>query len=148
MKLYNYLLFCLYNFYAYRLKEKSGHLISVTIFSTVIIYINLFTVYVFMNYLELLPMFPNKYFVIVIMISLGVVNYYFIVRHKKFLNQDFKRGIRGGIIVIVYLILTTIAFILVANLNRAKLEKQRLERTLKTEQKPSLEEKVEKWFKE
>lgn len=154
MKAYHFLLFTIYRFYTDRMKEESVLLFSVTVASTVIIYVGLFTIYAFANYVNLIPMFPNKFYVVGAMTVIGLLNYYFIIRHKKFLSYNFKKDVKGGFLIIAYIVLTAVAFIIVANLNRDKLEKQRLANPVKTEEvqikkdeKPkSLEGRIRKWF--
>lgn len=54
--------------------------------------------------------------------------------------------------VVGYIVLTALTFILVANLNRARLAKERLANPVETEEvqqkRPSLEGKIRKWFKD
>jgi divalent metal cation (Fe/Co/Zn/Cd) transporter len=156
LKSYYYLLFRIYSYYEGRPNEKNIILFSVTAVSTVVGFAFLFTIYLFLDYLDVLPMLPNKYYVIGVMILLGVFNYILFVRQKKFLEYGFKKDVNGGLLIVAYIVLIAAIFITVANLNRAKLNKQRLANPVKTEQlqkqkddKPkSLEGRIRKWFEE
>ena len=145
MSVYNYLLFRLYTFYDK--KEKDSVLFSVTAASTVIVYISLFTIYALFDYLNIVKMFPNKYYVIPIMIGLGFLNYYVFVRNKRFLTYDFKKSLGKDLMLIIGLLLILTSFIIIANKNRAKIKKQNLNSNFeKVEKRPSLEGKIRKWF--
>jgi hypothetical protein len=68
-----------------------------------------------------------------------------------FLKCGFKKTLKGGVLVISYILFTALFAITIANLNRAKLVKHRLENSVKIEEiqekKPkSLEGKIRKWF--
>lgn len=98
MNAYYYLLYRIYKYYANKPKENSILLFSVTAFSTVVIYIGLFTIYLLLNYLGLAPMVTSKYYVIIIMLILGVINYYGFVKPKKYLQLNFKSDFKGGMV--------------------------------------------------
>ncbi len=121
MRAYYYLLFRVYQFYITKPKEKSIILFNVSAISTIVVYLPLFTLYLFLNYIDLLPMVSSKNYVILIMVLLGVVNYYLLVRPKKFLDYDFKKDFKGGVLIVLFLLIMVISFILIANYNRAKI---------------------------
>ena len=109
------------------MKEKYAVLFSITAASTVIVYLGLFTIYSFLDYLEIISMFSNKYYVVVLMISLGIINYILFIRSKKFLDYGFKKDIKGGVLILFYIFITAASFIAVANCNRAKIFEQQSE---------------------
>lgn len=121
MKAYYYLLFRIYQLYVDKPKEKSIIIFNVSAISAVIIYLPLFTFHLFLNYMDLLPMFSGKFHVILVMVLLGIVNYYLFIRPKKFLDYDFKKDFKGGVLIILFLLIVVISFILIANYNRAKI---------------------------
>jgi hypothetical protein len=146
MRAYYYLLFRLYNFFDKR--EKQNVLFNVTVASTIIIYVGLFTIYIFLEYLDILVIFQNKYFVIPIMVGLSLINYYVFVRHKYFLTNHLRSGLKNDLFLITCVLLIIGSYIIIANKNRAKLEEQRLPNAKleKVEKPHSLEGKIRKWI--
>jgi len=72
-----------------------------------------------------------------------------IVEKKRFLEMNFSKTIKGGWIVVIYLVFTVVFYIAGANLNRAKVFKNKeLHNKEQVKQKPSLEEDIRKWFRE
>jgi hypothetical protein len=119
MKIYYYLLFRIYRFYIDILKEEDIPLIFVTSVSTILIYINIYTINVVLGLFNIGPIIDSKFFVISVLIAIWIVNYVFFVKPKNFLEYNFKKNRLGGFFIIVYIILTGVLFILVANHNRA-----------------------------
>jgi len=72
VKAYYYLLYRIYIFYTEKMKEEQVPLIYVASISTLLIFINLFTLFGALSYYDLIPMFPNKYYVIATIIILWV----------------------------------------------------------------------------
>ena len=124
MKLYYYFLYRIYMFYKDTLKEKYFISFSVVTVSTVVIFIGLYTIYLYLDFIEIVPMFSNKFYVIPIMLSLGVFNFYFFIKPMKFLELNFKKDTKGGILVILFLLFITLTYVLVANKNRLKINKE------------------------
>lgn len=111
-------------FYKDTLKEKYFISFSVVTVSTVVIFIGLYTIYLYLDFIEIVPMFSNKFYVIPIMLSLGVFNFYFFIKPMKFLELNFKKDTKGGILVILFLLFITLTYVLVANKNRLKINKE------------------------
>jgi purine-cytosine permease-like protein len=144
MKAYYYLLYRIYKFYTDQIKEKSGIMFSITAVSSVLIFFVLFTIYGFLNYLDLIPNFLDEKYVIIAMILIALVNYYFFIRKKRFLNYNFKKDFKGGASIVFFILVIAISYITVANFNRNKIFSNK-----KIEQegsKPSLEGRIRKWF--
>ena len=108
-------------FYKDTIKEKSNYTLSASFVSTVLISINLMSVYFLLEYLDLLPFIPSKYYIAVFMIILWIINYYGIVRKEEFLKFNFRKDKKGGILIILFMIATAVLFISIANLNREKI---------------------------
>ena len=124
MKIYYYLLYRIYSFYVDKKNEKSTVLFSVTAVSTLIIYFLFFNIYLFLDYLDIVRMFSNKYYVVFYMFLLGLFNYYFFIKQKIFLGYNFKKDYKGGLLIILFALLLIVLFILIANLNRTKIFNQ------------------------
>lgn len=155
MKILYYLTFCIYRFAIDRGIERDIPLFYVSLVLTVLIGVNIFTIYFLLNYLhfvsDIKDFLPNKFYVLIPMVVLWSIIYFGIARPKRFLNYNFEKTKKGGFTVMGYMILTALTFILVANLNRARLAEERFANPVKTEQvqkKPSLEGKIRKWFKD
>lgn len=121
MKAYQYFLFRIYMFYKDTMKEKDLLIFYTSIVSTVIIQINLLSVYFALELTELVPTIPNKYYIILTGVIIFVLNYYLIVRKKKFLDYSFEKGKTGGIITIGIFIITVAFAVIVLNIHPAKM---------------------------
>lgn len=121
MKAYQYFLFRIYMFYKDTMKEKDLLIFYTSIVSALVIQINLISLYFALELIELVPSIPSKYFVILLGIIIFILNYYLIVKEKKFLNYSFNKGKLGGIFTIGIFILTAAFAITVANIHRAKI---------------------------
>lgn len=155
MRVLCYLMFRIYSFYVDRGIERDIPFYYMSLAVTVLVGFNLYTIYFLLNYLhfvgDITEYLPNKFYVLIPMAVLWSIIYFGIARPKRFLKYDFEKTIRGGFAVVGYMVLTALTFILVANLNRARLAEERLANPVKTEQvqkKPSLEGKIRKWFKD
>jgi len=149
MKVYNYLLFRIYRFYTDKIKEKDIPLIYTSTVSTVLVYFNLYAIYSFLVYKDFVKeLMPNKYYVLITMGIIWILNYLFFVKRARFLECDFTKDIGGGVLIIIYFLFTITTSIVVANYSRAKIEIQRHSHPTANpiKQKPSLEGKVKKWF--
>jgi len=149
MQPYNYLLFRIYKFYTNIIKEKDIPLFYTSCLSTALIFFNIYTLYTYLIYRGLfIDIMPNKYYVIVPIFIIWFLNYLILVRPQRFLEYDFEMNFKGGVVVIIYLLFTIFAFIIVANLNRAKIENQKQNHVVVSpiQQKPSLEGKIRKWL--
>lgn len=153
MRVLYYLMFRIYRYAIDRGIERDIPFFYASLAATVLVGINLYTIYFLLNYSNLVRDFlPNKFYVLIPMLILWSIIYFGIARPKRFLNYDFEKTRKGGLAVVGYIVLTALTFILVANLNRARLAEERLANPVKTEEvkekKPSLEGKIRKWFKE
>lgn len=151
MKAYYYLLFRIYKYYKDKQNENEFQaLFSATIVSTVLASFVILFFYGLANYFNLLPMYPNKFYAIMFFILIGLINYYFFVRKKKFLNFDFHKDKKGGIYIVTFIIVLSTSFIILANINREKIFKERNKdlQIRETEKRPSLEGKIRKWLEE
>lgn len=150
-----YLTFRIYRFYIDKLSEFHIPLIYTASVVSILLWINIFTLYALFAHLHLVSditeFIPNKFYVLIPMSILWSIVYFGIIRPKGFLNYNFEKTKKGGFAVVGYIVLTILSFILVANLNRARLAEKGLANPVKTEEvqkKPSLEGKIRKWFKE
>lgn len=125
MKVYQYLLFRIYMFYKDTIKEKANFSLSASLVTTVLISINLMTIYFLLDYLDIIVQILNKFYVVIFMTLVWMINYYGIVRKEKFLTYSFQKDKRGGFMVVGVIILTAFLAILVCNLNREKIFKGR-----------------------
>lgn len=151
IRAYNYLLFRIYKFYTDRMKEKDIPLISVASISTLLIFFNIFTIYsllIYKGYFN--DIIPSKYYVLIPIVVIWLLNYFLFVRREFFLEYDFRKDVKGGLLIVFYIVITAAAFIIVANYNREKLFKHQQEQPVKeqVEQRPSLEGKIRKWWKD
>ncbi|GAB3430188.1 hypothetical protein [Niabella aquatica] len=150
-----YLTFRVYRFYIDKLNESHIPLIYTASVVSILLWINIFTLYALLAHLHLVrdmtEILPNKFYVLIPMSVLWGIIYFGIVRPRRFLNYDFEKTRKGGFAIVSYIVLTALTFVLVANLNRARLAEERLANPVKTEEvqkKPSLEGKIRKWFKD
>ncbi|MGJ1438718.1 hypothetical protein [Sphingobacterium siyangense] len=132
------------------MKEKAIPLVYVTTVSSLFIYLNLFTIYGYLLYRDLIDeMISGKFQVIVFMVIVLCLNYILFIKGKRFLNYNFKKDFKGGLMIAIYMLLTATSLIWVINLNRAKIFEQQRREPLKehTPRRPSLEGKIREWFK-
>jgi hypothetical protein len=149
MRAYNYLLFRIYRFYTDRIKEKDIPLIYTSSVSTILVYFNLNTIYSYLVYKDVVKeIIPNKFYALIPMVIIWVLNYFIFVRRARFLECNFRKDIRGGVFVIMYFLLTAALAINIANYSRSKITELRRNhpKVSQTKQKPSLEGKIRKWF--
>ena len=147
MKAYYYFLYRIYWMYKNKNKESDIQaLYSATAVSTTIISINLVSLYGIADYFDVVAALENKYYVMFIMVIIGCINHYFFVREKKFLNCDFQKDKKGGVLIVAYLFALGILFTTLANINREKIFKERAGKILNAPRKESLEGKIRKWF--
>lgn len=102
------------------MKEKDLLIFYTSIISTVIITINLFTLYYSLVLLEVTFKIPNKYYTIALGLLIYIINYNFIVKKRKFLDYNFEKSKMGNFFTIGVFIVTATCAILVANMHRAK----------------------------
>ena len=146
---YYYFLFRIFRFYKDRYKEGDKSAIwSVICVSTTCIGFNLLTVYFFFDFVDILPMFSNKYWAMSFMIGVGIVNYLFFIKDKKFLNCGFIKDRKGGAKIIAYFIISVAISIVIANFNREKIFAERRANPPTEEVVPqnSLERQIRDWW--
>jgi amino acid transporter len=151
MKVYYYLLYRIYNYYLNDRNSNIGNaLFRTNAFSTIVVFFIILAIYLFLNYLDFVPIIESKFYALLVALLLGVVNYYLFIKPKKFLYQHFKKDFNGGVAIVIFLLVVLSSFIIVANFNREKIFKTRpeIEKTVPTEAKPSLEGKIRKWLKD
>lgn len=119
MKIYYYLLFRIYMFY--EKFEKENVVIYTLAFSTVLIGLNLITIYLFLNFYDIITQIPSKTLGITLIIFLGLCNYFFVLKNKIFLEQNFEKDRKGGVYVVIYIILTFSFTFLMAKFNRERI---------------------------
>lgn len=108
-------------FYKETVKEKSNFTLTASLVSTVLISINLMSVYFLLEYLDVFPFIPNKYYIITFMIIVWVFNYYGIVRKEEFLKFNFIKDKKGGWLIVLYFIISISFSIFIGNLKREKI---------------------------
>lgn len=114
-------------FYKDSKKETGNYLFSTSIVSTTIICVYIITIHLYLEFIGVVRQIPNKYYIIFFMILVWFFNYYFIVKKEKFLNYNFKKDKKGTFVIIIFFILTALFSISIANKNREKIFKERLE---------------------
>lgn len=154
MRAYYFLLFTIYRFYKDTMRETQMLMFYTAGVSSVLFGFNLLTIHSLLKYYDLAEPIPNDFVLLSGGLLLGLLNYFLIVKKGKFLECGFKKSSWGGLSVISYIVITAVLAIVVANLNRDKIDRQRLANPVKMEQiqkdeKPkSLEGIIRKWFKE
>lgn len=147
MKVYYYFLFRIYRLYKDKNKESDAQaLFSATAVSTTTLSINVFSFYGVLDYFDFVPTLENKYITILIMLIFGWINHYFFVRERKFLNYGFQKDIKGGFLIVAYLILSVFFAVTEAQFNREKIFKENVGQIFNETRKESLEGKIRKWF--
>lgn len=148
MRAYNYFLFRIYVFFRDVVREKNDTIFfKITVFSSVFIFINVFTLSAIITNYHIDNILPNKYYIVPYMMAIFGLNYYLFIKRRSFLDYNFKTDRKGGLLVIIYMIFTVTSFILVANENRSRIEQKHPE-TIETDTtRGSLEKDIEDWFK-
>lgn len=147
MKFYYYFLFRVYRLYKDKSHETDSQAIfSVTAVSTVILCFFILSLYGVANYLGLRPLFTEKSTTIVFAMIVGAINYFFIIRKKKFLKFNFEKDVQGGFAIVLLLVLLAGLFIVIANFNRERIFRQGKDSKSNQPRKESLEGKIRKWF--
>ena len=117
-----YLLFRIYKFYTDRMKEKEIPLFYTSCVSTILIYFNLMTIYVLLVYWDLVAeIITGKYYSLIPMAIIWLFNYFLFVRSEIFLKYNFRKDVKGGILIGFYIFITAASSIAVANYNREKI---------------------------
>lgn len=119
IKPYYYLLFRIYCFYIDKMKEEDIPLFYVTSISSLLIFLNLYTINILVVIFSSYSFINNSYIAIIFLISIWILNYFTFVRFKKFLEFNFRKDKKGEVLVLIYIILSAVVFILAANAHRA-----------------------------
>ena len=150
MKIYQYLLFRIYRFFTDTVKEKNIPLLYVAAISSTLIYFNLFTASSFLEYKGLTPkIITHEIHVVASMVIIFILNFYLIIKRKKFLEFNFRKDAQGGALVFLYLFLTLSSTIIMADYHRN--EEQAKQKQVSSKQKgvvkPSLEGDIKRWWR-
>ena len=129
MRIYNYLLFRLYDYYNRVRNEDTGLSLYFTVTaSTLIICFTLYTTFVYIDYYFLTSLkfiITGKASVVFLMGIIGFVNYWFFIRERKFVNYNFKTDKKGGFVIIGFIAILALSFVFIANKNREKIFEER-----------------------
>ncbi len=119
----------MYNYYLEKGKEEDWVAISrILLVSTLLIYLSLYTAFAYVDFYFvkfLNKIVTGKLSVIIIMATIGFLNYWLFIRPKKFLNYNFKPDKKGGYTIIGFIVFLALMFVLIANKNREKIFKER-----------------------
>lgn len=105
--------------------------------STLIIYFILYTAFAYVDFYSvnfLNKIVTGKLSVIIIMAIIGILNYWFFIKPKKFLNYNFKPDKKGGYAIIGFIVLLVLIFVFIANKNREKIFKEREKARIESKQ--------------
>lgn len=135
MRIYNYLLFRIYDYYIRVRKEDAGLSLYFTVTaSTLIIWFILFIVSAYIDFycLEFSHIAEtNRFSIIISMTIIGLLNYWFFIKDRKFLNYNFKADKKGGYTIVGFLVLLALIFAIIVNKKRDRIsneqEKARIE---------------------
>ncbi len=148
-KIYYYLLFRIYRFYADVMKERDMPLFYTSAVSTVFLFFNLISIYFLLENSGFISYGLNKYIILFSLCLLWMLNHFLIVKNEFFLKMNYAKKPLGGWLVILYIIFTIIFSIVEVNKHREKLlNEKRFDDTEYIKRKPSLEGKIIKWFNE
>lgn len=130
MKSYYYILYRIFNSLSNSKKQNNAETISIllTNTSTLIVWFGLYTMLSYIDYYCFNIsniLIPNKFFVLIYVIILALLNYYFFIKDKKFLNYGFEADKKGGYFIVGFIILMAVSFVFIANKNREKISKER-----------------------
>ncbi|OJV54985.1 MAG: hypothetical protein BGO31_16755 [Bacteroidetes bacterium 43-16] len=151
MRALNYLIFRVYKFYTDRMKESDIPLFSTSAVCSVLIGVNFLSILFLLKYFDVIKIPSNKYFALIPISIVWILIHFCFVKPMRFLKYDFKKDIKGGVIVILYIVTTAMLSVGIANLNRTKLVKERLMDPVNKEdvkKKQSLEGNVKRWFED
>lgn len=147
MKGYYYFLYRIYWFYKDKQNETDGQaLFSVTAISTLVLVVNLISIYTSANYWGFLPEVTNKFFMILFMVVIGCVNHYLFVSDERFLNYNFQKDRKGGFLIIAFIISTFLIVFIVGKFNRERIFKEGKGVISNEPRRESLEGKIRKWL--
>lgn len=108
--------------------EERTAIIIMTATSTFIVYFFVVTIISFIDFyfFEIFDLItPNNTLVIVYISIIGILNYKYFIKDKKFLDKNLKTDKKGGYLIILFIVLNGICLIYFANKNREKIFKER-----------------------
>nr|WP_314896679.1 hypothetical protein [uncultured Flavobacterium sp.] len=130
MKPYYYLLFRIYSSLNDPKKQNDARTINILLTNTssLLIWLICYEMIVYLSYYcfnisDLI--IPNKFFVLFYMLLIWIINYYYFIKGKKFLNYNFKTDKKGGYAIIGFIAILALSFVFIANKNREKIFKER-----------------------
>lgn len=118
MRIYNYFIFRLYFYYKDVVKEKDIPEFATSIGLSVINLFNFLTAYFILEINFNLEFDYVGYLIGISSIVFLLINYFFFVKPKHFLNMGFESSVLGSILVITYVLLSLVLFIYFINLAR------------------------------
>ena len=118
MKLYTYFLYRLYMFFITHYDIEDQPLLKVATTSSLLISINLISLYGLMKLKSIIPKFSNYTVAVFILLVIFFINYYFFIRKKAFLKYNFRNDFLGGMVILIYILLSILLFVYTATLNR------------------------------
>lgn len=129
MKYYYYLLFRIFNSLSNPIKKNDNITINILLIntSTLIIYFTLYTFFTFIDFYFvkfLNNIITGNFAVLIVMGAIGFINYWFLIKPKKFLHYGFKADKTGGYLLVCFIIIIAFAFVFIANKNRDKIFKE------------------------
>ncbi|PIF33097.1 hypothetical protein CLU81_3671 [Flavobacterium sp. 9] len=130
MKYYYYILYRIFNSLSDQKKHNNAGTISIllTNTSTLIVWFGIYTMLLYIDYYCFNIsniLIPNQFFVLIYVIILALLNYYFFIKDKRFLNYGFEADKKGGYFIVGFIILMAVSFVFIANKNREKISNER-----------------------
>ena len=145
---YCYFLYCIYRYYKVKRNESDLEaIVGVVAVSTLFLFFNFGTLQTLLVLCGLIQDITNIIYAILIMLLLGVFNYYFFIKDKSFLKCIHTRSKRKNFWVLVYMFTTVVLAIGSAYMNRQKVYSERppLPEHLRKE---SLEGRIRDWIRD
>jgi len=119
MRLYNYLIYRIYYFYIDIIKENDLPFFITSIVITILVFFNIFSIYGFIVNLYKIYLINEIFYLISIWILIFIFNYIIIVKPGYFLEMNFNKTKKGTLGVLLYILLSIVLFIIVAEINRS-----------------------------
>lgn len=117
---YYYLLYRLYSFYSKETHDELYKSISVTILSSLIVFLPIINIYFYFGYLDFIRVF-NVYWYMGSFVCFNIVNYVLFVKRRHFLDINSSRSVLKDIMLFVLVFISILMFVVVSNLNREKM---------------------------
>ena len=120
-KAYYYLCFRIYMFYKDTMNENDFPALFTSLAVTVILAVNLMSIYYVFVTLGIVDEIPNKYYTLTFGFLVWLANYFLFIKQLKFLDYNFEKDEKGGYVIIGFLLITILFFIIVANCHRSQI---------------------------